>query len=66
MEAGTDHHLEVIKWHVDGFAIILSLGKKLLAHCQLVALKLPLNVQKKTNIFSHNVVPPEGTIDLSG
>lgn len=51
MEAGTDHHVEVIKWHVDGLAIILSFGEEFLADCQLVASELPLNIKERQTSF---------------
>lgn len=51
MEARADHYLEVIKWHIDGFAIILSFGKKFLADCQLVASELPLNITERQTSF---------------
>lgn len=52
MEAGTDHHLKAIKWHVNGLAIILSFGKKFLADCQHVALELPLKSRKDKHLFT--------------
>lgn len=51
MEARADHYLEVIKRHIDGFAIILSFGKKFLADCQLVASELPLNITERQTSF---------------
>lgn len=51
MEARADHYLEVIKWHIDGFAIILSFGKKFLADYQLVASELPLNITERQTSF---------------